>query len=58
MLTKEQALARLRSLTPADRAKVVVMAQTIRAARDAGDTRPAKVLTAPLLATFARKHIH
>ena len=58
MMTREQLLDELRRVSPADRAKVLVMAQTIRAARDAGDTRPAKVLAAPLLATFARQHIH
>ena len=58
MMTREQLLDELRRLSPSDRAKVVVMAQTIRAARDAGDTRPAKVLTTPLLATARSKHTH
>ena len=58
MLTKEQALARLRSLTPADRAKVVIMAQTIRAARDAGDNRPVETIIAPILASVPKKRLH
>lgn len=58
MMTREQLLDELRRVSPADRAKVMVMAQTIRAARDAGDTRPAKVVASLLLATLARKHIH
>ena len=58
MMTREQLLDELRRLSPSDRAKVVVMAQTIRAARDASDTRPAKVLAAPLLATARSKHTH
>ena len=51
-------IAELRRLTPAERAKVLLMARVIRTAREAGDTRPAHLLVAPLLATFARKPIH
>ena len=54
MMTREKLLAELRRLTPADRAKVVVMAQTIRTARDAGDKRSASEIVVPLLATKAR----
>jgi len=54
MMTREKLLDELRRLSPADRAKVVVMAQTIRAAREAGDTRPASEIVVPLLATKAR----
>ena len=49
-MTREQMYEELRRLSPADRAKVLVMARTIRTAREAGDPRPAKVIVAPLLA--------
>jgi hypothetical protein len=57
-MTKEKMLVELRRLSPQDRAKVLVYAATIRAARDAGDMRPAQVIVAPILATFPRKQRH
>lgn len=58
MTTKEKMLVELRRLSPQDLAKVIVYAATIRAARDAGDMRPAQVIVAPILATFPRKQRH
>lgn len=58
MITHEMLIAELRRLTPAERAKVMLMARVIRTAREAGDTRPAHLLVAPILATFACKPIH
>ena len=57
-MTKEKMLDELRRLSPQDRAKVVVMAQTIRAARDAGDMRPAETIIAPILAPVPKKRLH
>lgn len=57
-MTKQQLLAELRRLSPQDRAKVVIMAQTIRAARDAGDKRPVETIIAPILAPVPKKRLH
>ena len=50
MTPKEQLLADLRRLTPAERAKVMLMARVIRTAREAGDDRPTQAIVAPILA--------
>jgi hypothetical protein len=47
--TEQEIVDELRLLSPADLAKVFALAYTIRAAHDAGDLRPAKVIVAPLL---------
>lgn len=57
MMTKQQLLDELRRLSPADRTKVMVMAQMIRAARNAGDTRPPSDLVAPVLAAKPRSEV-
>lgn len=57
-MTKQELLDELRRLSPRDRAKVVIMAQTIRAARDAGDMRPAETIIAPILAPVPKKRLH
>lgn len=44
-------LARVAHLPPAKRLIVLDMARTIRAARDAGDTRPAAEIVAALIRT-------
>ena len=47
--TEQEIVDELRLLSPADRAKVLALALVIRAAHDAGDLRPAKVIVAPIL---------
>jgi len=47
-MTRTDLLAELRRLTPAQRRTVLAMARTIRAAREAGDDRPAAEIVAHL----------
>ena len=54
MMTKEQVLAHLRRLPLDDRRRVLLMAQVIRAARDAGDDRATSEIIAPALAQTAQ----
>ena len=48
-MTRTELLDELRSMTPTQRRTVLAMARTIRAAREAGDVRPAAQLVAHLV---------
>lgn len=49
MTTKPELIAAVRALPPAKRRAVLDMARLIRAARDAGDTRPAAEIVARVI---------
>lgn len=57
-MTRQQLLDELRRLTPTQRRAVLRMARTIRAARDAGDTRPAAQIVAHLVQPAPRRVVH
>jgi|GEM_PF-3942021 len=57
-MTRTELLDDLRRLTPTQRRTVLAMAHTIRAARDAGDTRPAEVIAAHLVQPGRRVTLH
>ncbi len=48
-MTRSELLHELQSLTPSQRRTTLAMAKTIRAARDAGDDRPAAQIVAHLV---------
>ena len=48
-MTRTELLDELRSMTPTQRRTVLAMARTIRAAREAGDVRPAAQLVTHLV---------
>jgi len=48
-MTRTELLTHLATLTPTQRRAVLAMARTIRAARDAGDQRPAAQIVAHLV---------
>jgi hypothetical protein len=58
MLTRTELLDELHRLTPAQRRITLAMARTIRAAREAGDTRPAEVIVAHLVQPGRRVTLH
>ena len=57
-MTRQELLTALRDLPPAKRRAVLSMALAIRAARDAGDTRPAAEIIAHLVQPGARRLVH
>ncbi len=57
-MTRTELLDDLRRLTPTQRRTVLAMALAIRAARDAGDTRPAEVIAAHLVQPGRRVTLH
>jgi hypothetical protein len=57
-MTRTELLASLATLTPTQRRTVLAMAKTIRAAREAGDTRPAAQIVAHLVQPGARRLVH
>lgn len=57
-MTRTELLTTLESLTPAQRRAVLQMARTIRAAREAGDTRPAAEIVAHLVQPGRRVVLH
>ena len=57
-MTRSELLHELQSLTPSQRRTTLAMAHTIRAARDAGDTRPAEVIAAHLVQPGRRVTLH
>lgn len=57
-MTRTDLLTHLAALTPTQRRTVLAMAKTIRAARDAGDTRPAEVIVAALVQPGRRTVLH
>lgn len=57
-MTRTELLTELRRLTPAQRRTVLTAALAIRAARDAGDTRPAAQIVAHLVQPGARRLVH
>lgn len=57
-MTRQDLLTHLATLTPAQRRTVLRMALTIRAARDAGDTRPAEQIVAALVQPGRRVTLH
>lgn len=57
-MTRTELLDDLRRLTPAQRRTVLACAKTIRAARDAGDQRPAEVLVAALVQPGRKTVLH
>lgn len=58
MMTRDELLDHLATLTPAQRRTVLAMARTIRAARDAGDRRPAEAIVAHLVQPGRRTVLH
>ena len=56
-MTRTELLDDLRSLSPTQRRTVLAMARTIRAAREAGDDRPAAQIVAHLVQTAARRTV-
>ncbi len=57
-MTRTELLDDLRRLTPTQRRTVLTAALAIRAARDAGDTRPAEVIAAHLMQPGWRTVLH
>lgn len=57
-MTLPELLTALRRLSPAQRATVLACARTIRAARAAGDDRPAAEIAAHLVQPGARRLVH
>lgn len=57
-MTRTELLTHLATLTPTQRRAVLAMARTIRAARDAGDQRPAEVLVAALVQPGRKTVLH
>lgn len=57
-MTRTELLDDLRRLSPTQRRTVLLMARTIRAARDAGDQRPAEVLVAALVQPGRKTVLH
>ena len=57
-MTRTELLDDLRRLSPAQRRTVLAMARTIRAARDAGDTRPSAEIVAHLVQPGRRTVLH
>lgn len=56
-MTRSELLHELQSLTPSQRRTTLAMAKTIRAARDAGDDRPAAQIVAHLVQPAARRTV-
>jgi len=57
-MTRDELLTHLATLTPAQRRTVLTAALAIRAARDAGDPRPAEVIAAHLVQPGRRPVVH
>jgi hypothetical protein len=57
-MNSHELLTELRRLTPTQRSAVLTAALAIRAARDAGDTRPAAQIVAHLVHPGARRLVH
>lgn len=57
-MTRTELLDDLRRLSPTQRRTVLAMARTIRAAREAGDQRPAEVLVAALVQPGRKTVLH
>lgn len=57
-MTRDELLTHLATLPPTQRRTVLAMARTIRAARDAGDQRPAAQIVAHLVQPGRRVVLH
>lgn len=58
MMTRDELLTHLATLTPAQRRTVLTMAKTILIAREAGDTRQAETIVAHLVQPARARLVH